>query len=636
MPGRPREHVLEEESCIALRALLPADWTVEPVRRDYGLDARVEVFRDGRATGRAFWAQLKGTDEPDLRRALGVSFATTTLNYLSVQADPVLLVRFHAPSGRSFGSWLHRQDIQLKRAGQKSATVRWRLPEELLASSPEELDEEVTRFRRIGSPACLPLNVSFAAVGSAAPLAGRVVPLLKSTITAAGVPLRLVDGDAGDIRLLIGPKKVEVDTPLAALRAEREQTDDPMAVADDAAAALAVSLGSIGLPSAAVDLVLRCSGAQLLQGEDTAGRLAQAFAASGRWRDASNLALDCLSGPSGRELLGRLLDVEVLMSARDPSEADARHVAANLLELARRQHARGDNAGAAWYSAGNWLFHTVRDYPAALRAYEAAADARPDYRKQDYWLQETAASLFETGEYTAAAERYKEARAVMASPALGLLPRIADCMAHAGDRRGAIDLLGRYRRAEPEPEPAWVLKLLALQQLDIGEGRGRQGDAADEQDGDRVDGGGDEWPDWPVLVHTGLAAADVLQQLNEAASAGDPAAFLAVLSAACAFPAAGCDEFWSALLLLAWALHEDHGAGWSLPKEVFHAAVDTAVYRRGDNFLRDLLGGGAALPDGLVDEVERRVAEASTAEGRVLVRFINDDGNRDVLEIGFA
>jgi hypothetical protein len=137
MPGRPREHVLEEESCIALRALLPAEWTMEPVRRDYGLDARVEVFQDGRATGLAFWAQLKATDEPDLRRALSVGFETTSLNYLSVQAEPVLLVRYHAPTAGQFGTWLHRHDIRLKRAGQKTATVRWRLPDELGASSPD-------------------------------------------------------------------------------------------------------------------------------------------------------------------------------------------------------------------------------------------------------------------------------------------------------------------------------------------------------------------------------------------------------------------------------------------------------------------------------------------------------------------
>lgn len=632
MPGRPREHVLEEESCIALRALLPAAWTVEPVRRDYGLDARVEVFQDGHATGLAFWAQLKATDEADLRRALAVSFETSSLNYLSVQADPVLLVRFHAPSGRLFGTWLHRQDIRLKRAGQKSATVRWRLPDEVNASSPDLLAQEVRRFRNVGSPASLPLRVAVGTTGAVAALRPTVLALLRATLTAAGAPLRLVDAPAADMRLTLGPKKVEVDTPLATVTAETGRTDDPVAVADDAAAALAVGLASVGLPSAAVDLVLRCPAARLLATEDTAGLLAQAFGASGRWRDASDLALECLTGPPGRELLGRLLDVEVLLAARDSSETDARHVAANLAELARRQHARGENAGAAWYSAGNWLFHTVRDYPAALQAYEAAAEARPDYRTQDYWLQEAAAALFETGDHAAAAAMYGQALKAVAGPAPDLLAKTADCLAHTGDRQQAARLLDRYRDEEAAPAAPWLLKQLALRQL-AGAPVAPVLEPVGLQPADPEAAG---WHDWPSLVHPGLEAAEDLARLNGAASDGDAEAFLAVLTAACAFPAPDQGEPWAALLLLAWALREEHGDEWPLPGEVFDAALDTAVHRRGDALLRDLLVGGGTLPPGLLAEAEQRLREAEGAGGNVVMRYVNDDGSRDIVRIGFG
>src|SRR5689334_10098806 len=120
MPKRPRSHVLETESVDALKALLPKEWSVELVRHDYGLDARIEIFEDGAATGHAFWVQLKATDEPDLTAALGESFAVTTLNYLAAQADPVLLVRYHAPSGALYGRWLHARNIVLQREAQKT------------------------------------------------------------------------------------------------------------------------------------------------------------------------------------------------------------------------------------------------------------------------------------------------------------------------------------------------------------------------------------------------------------------------------------------------------------------------------------------------------------------------------------
>jgi tetratricopeptide (TPR) repeat protein len=641
MPGRPREHVLEEESVIALRALLPAEWTLETVRRDYGLDARVEVFQDGRATGLAFWGQLKATDEPDLRRALKVGFETTSLNYLSVQADPVLLVRYHAPTRRLFGTWLHRHDIRLKRAGQKTATVRWRLPEELGPGSPDALADEVRRHRRIGSPASLPLTVHVDTLRSTETLRASVLALLRTTLVAAGAHLTLVAGPPADLRMTIGPKVIKVDTPLSTLRAETELSDQPLAVADDAAAALAVALGGLGLPAAAVDLALRCSGARLLRSDDTAGRLAQAFGAAGRWRDASDLSLDCLTGPPGRELLGRLLDVGVLMADREPSEADARHIAANLIELARRQHAAGENPGAAYYSAGNWLFHTVRDYPAALRAYEAAAEARPDYRTQDYWLQETAAALFETADYAAAAAMYRQARAAANGPAAGLLARTADCLAHAGDTEHALLLLVRYQRCEPHPESPWILKLLALRQLNGAAGTDgttveEPAVRAEQHANEDAEGAEEPWHDWPSLVHPGLGVAADLERINRAAARGDAAAFLAVLTAGCAFPAPDEPEPWAALLLLAWALGQSYGADWSLPGDVLDAALNTAVHRRGDALLRDLLATGGDMPAGLLAEVEDRVAKAAARDKRVLVRAVHDDGRRDTLEIGLG
>ncbi len=194
MPRRPREHVLETESLRALRTALPAEWTTEPVSRDYGLDVRVEIFEGGVATGLAFWVQLKGTDEPNLPRALRESFKVTTLNYLAAQADPVLLVRFHAPHGRLFGAWLHRRAVTLKRAGQKSVTVGWTLQQEFDLSSAPRLADRARRFRRLGSPANLPLSVRVETSGDLVSVRPAALALIRSAL--AGAPLRLVDDPA--------------------------------------------------------------------------------------------------------------------------------------------------------------------------------------------------------------------------------------------------------------------------------------------------------------------------------------------------------------------------------------------------------------------------------------------------------
>jgi tetratricopeptide (TPR) repeat protein len=656
MPGRPREHELEDESLRALRDLLPVAWTMEVVQRDYGKDVRIEIAHNGRMTALAFWVQLKATDTVNVKGSLSVSFANTTLNYLSRQADPVLLVRFHAPSGRLFGTWLHRHDLRLKRSGQKSLSLRWKLADEMTAASIVSLLEEVHRVRRIGEKAQLPLTVSLQMAGGAEEIKTSVMPLVDELIKAARVPLKLVYEDGADLRVLVGGRKLEVDTPLATLLAESEVTLDPIETADNVAIVLSLGLSVVGLPSPAVDLILRSTAAPLLRNKDVAGRIASAFAASKRVSDASDLALHCQSGRPGREALGQLLTTYVLMDDQDLSSSDARRIADNYVHLAERQQASNKNAGAAWYSAGNYLFHALGDYQAALDAYRKAAEARPDYQDQDYWQQETAAAMFETGDFAGAAQLYQESARGLQDPPPRLLATTADCLAHSGDTAGAIVLLDQYIETETSPEPAWLLKRLALQSLDytpapqqagplLTEDGAREspeqvakdrpeglthGDTAEAADGDA---GG--LKNLAGLVHTGLQVEAALTQFVQAADHGDAASALAVFTLACAFPGEGMVEPWAALLQTARLLREEY-AEWTLPGEVFAAALDVAIHRKGTNLVRDLLATGSRfLPPELVQEVKERVDELAASRTRtVLVRAVNEDGSREVIKIG--
>lgn len=108
-PQRPRPHVVEAESRTAARAVFEgAGWVVRDITPDYGLDQHVEIFDGRTATGLFFYTQLKATDEPDLNSALAATFSTSSLKYSDAVDEPVLLVRYHAPSRTLFGRWFHR------------------------------------------------------------------------------------------------------------------------------------------------------------------------------------------------------------------------------------------------------------------------------------------------------------------------------------------------------------------------------------------------------------------------------------------------------------------------------------------------------------------------------------------------
>src|SRR5205823_2077042 len=66
---RPVQHVMEDKAGILLRRLLPPEWIVRPIARDYGIDYEVELVDEDVVTGNRIWVQLKGVAGVEVREA---------------------------------------------------------------------------------------------------------------------------------------------------------------------------------------------------------------------------------------------------------------------------------------------------------------------------------------------------------------------------------------------------------------------------------------------------------------------------------------------------------------------------------------------------------------------------------------
>jgi len=51
---RPRSHVLEDESRIALHTLLPSNWVKSEFREDYGLDMQITIVKGEEVSNNVF------------------------------------------------------------------------------------------------------------------------------------------------------------------------------------------------------------------------------------------------------------------------------------------------------------------------------------------------------------------------------------------------------------------------------------------------------------------------------------------------------------------------------------------------------------------------------------------------------
>ncbi|GAB1541154.1 hypothetical protein NUACC21_38240 [Scytonema sp. NUACC21] len=154
LPKRPREHQLESESCIAFQRHLPSQWLFKTIPApEYGLDGRVEIFDETEsATGQMFFVQLKGTDKSELKKALAVQLEISTCEYYRSLDLPVLIVRYHAPTGKLYVKWFHTYDPYYGKKAKNSITFRFSVGDEWQEETVAQLVSELEGFRQLRTP----------------------------------------------------------------------------------------------------------------------------------------------------------------------------------------------------------------------------------------------------------------------------------------------------------------------------------------------------------------------------------------------------------------------------------------------------------------------------------------------------
>jgi tetratricopeptide (TPR) repeat protein len=162
---RTREHILETASERAFASLLPAEWTDHPIRHDYGIDLKVEIFdlsdgsTESRTTGLEFAVQLKATDLETARR-LRVGVGWDHVEYWQSLSYPTLVVRYCAADREMYAMWVHERSRRLEERPRKQAWFRFEERDLLASSRWSAIRSDVEAFRRARTAAVrLPLTI---------------------------------------------------------------------------------------------------------------------------------------------------------------------------------------------------------------------------------------------------------------------------------------------------------------------------------------------------------------------------------------------------------------------------------------------------------------------------------------------
>lgn len=107
MPSRPENHSTGDIGVAAFQYCINLlKWTFEPVGKDYGLDGKVEVFKENKAVGYMFFVQSKSTEKKiSGKKYIAEYFEIQKRNYfLSVNA-PIMIILHSTESQTTLYKW---------------------------------------------------------------------------------------------------------------------------------------------------------------------------------------------------------------------------------------------------------------------------------------------------------------------------------------------------------------------------------------------------------------------------------------------------------------------------------------------------------------------------------------------------
>lgn len=585
---------------------------------DYGLDYTVEIFdSNDKATGLAFHAQIKSTDEAEIERALGaIRFGRDTADYYRSLTLPVLVVLYYAPSRQLFARWFHAYNPHLaseEGASSDAKTIRFQfdMSDGVVEGTPVLVEAGLRGYLSFSSPELsLPLAVAITSDGTDdAADRYRTAFSLRKVLESVShlVTVEVRDPAADDACIQLGSDCTVVSlAEVASVNLDHEgpPNSDEERHAADLSLALSVALTFVGQPNVAAQIAAAVGArSRVISDPEVTMTLAGAMFRGGRIREAIELA-DALDSANDEDLrLAGFGLLTVLLARGDNLSDEERGLALeNAEKRLRRRLDNGNRPGAASESYGlGMLRKRLKDAKSAIEAFQRAAELDDRYLQRAYFHSDLAGVLFEGREYEGAAEHYARAAELGQEDDLILALR-ADALLFSGQYGDALKHFGDFLSRHSEADAAeWRLKHKSLPLLieNVGDAQARQPDVAKALLGQ-----------WDFETSTDMTVEEAFEACSQAIGVD-----------ACS------GEAWFRFGLLALAETGDpkHGAGFATAGAVLarnNAAAWTNAVLFADpedeRLLEDLFYAGYRhCDDGFVESVTPAMSGAEHLEGRV-------------------
>ncbi|GAA2123889.1 DUF4365 domain-containing protein [Glycomyces algeriensis] len=423
MPRRPREHVLETESELAFRKLIPATWVVREVLSDYGVDKEVEIFEDGQATGITFKVQLKGTDADFGDKSPFVRVKSSTLSYWLKLDSPVLIVLYCAKNDRVHARWAHSYDPHPRKFPKVSSTFKFSPKDRLSSKSHIRIESElayVRAFRARSINGRVPVRlVSRSITGvDTERLNFHLISIIRNCDGVLSTDSN-EDGTSIEVEVLKNEIAVTFPADIASMtihdiRNQYSGEEAPRILAADILLVISAIFARLGLASQTIE-VLRYvpTSSPLLKESELGCKLAEALIFADRLPDALPLIEVTSESPVDeiRDYATRLLGLIAMHRSVVDLNMDQHARILFLLErLAVIEEQLGNlrKAGRTWYIIAQ-KHRAARDYERARDSFTRALETDRTYELRGYIFRERGAAFYELDELSSAEADYRRA-----------------------------------------------------------------------------------------------------------------------------------------------------------------------------------------------------------------------------------
>lgn len=475
MPRSPREHRLERESRRTFEELLGDRFVFRAEVPDYKIDASLEeIDSHDRLTGLRFLAQLKATDEPNLRKALALSMKTEDRAYYRSLSLPVLMVRYHAPTKTTYTRWIHQYDPYYGKPNARTFTFRWDPTDAWDDQRLDDLVADASAFLELRSPnLSLPRPFHVVTSGAWELSAMEIVAALRTGAASVADTIEVRAGrpPAGAAWVEVSEEAItanlakvtgatmHITTAYDPGVAGEQLAIDAWLMTGAAFAASGHMLTASRLVAAFAarsSVVLTPDGAMKLQGVLSQGH---------RVRESLEIATELdLSEDQARRQSSIFFVFPAILHSSALSQSEFDEHRSTLEQRIDQRDPQTDPEGRSRELVNLGNLHKARgNYSRAIELYDQAGVADPAYlERAHYWL-ELGGAHFLARNFEASGNAYRRAVRLGAPPIARAL--LGDAVLFNGQYNDAFRLLADYTQDHPNEAAEYRLKCVALETI---------------------------------------------------------------------------------------------------------------------------------------------------------------------------